>query len=107
MNLGKKHTLFNFLTNMTQFSDTPCTNNPCLNQGQCQVVGNSFQCTCRTGFFGDRCQSEFVHSILSNRYVFIITDQDYNTCQSCEEYVQNKYRQGLNTNEGKWSDSAL
>ena len=45
---------------------TPCTINPCLNQGQCQMSGNTFQCICDLGFSGVTCESElyFVHRTL-------------------------------------------
>lgn len=35
----------------------PCLQNPCLNQGICQVLqANLFQCQCRIGFSGFYCQ---------------------------------------------------
>ncbi|CAD5116589.1 DgyrCDS5466 [Dimorphilus gyrociliatus] len=35
-------------------ANQPCNPNPCSN-GQCSVNGNTFRCTCFTGWTGDRC----------------------------------------------------
>nr|AKR17060.1 euphy [Fimbriaphyllia ancora] len=35
----------------------PCTNNPCMNGGTCQVTGNdSYSCQCPEGYIGDNCE---------------------------------------------------
>ena len=35
---------------------TPCTSNPCQNNGSCEVRSNGFVCNCTgTGFQGDTC----------------------------------------------------
>ncbi|XP_033634762.1 uncharacterized protein LOC117296026 isoform X3 [Asterias rubens] len=36
--------------------DNACGSSPCLNGGQCTVVGTSYQCGCQTGFLGQQCQ---------------------------------------------------
>ena len=37
-----------------------CAANPCINGGTCQTSNaGSFQCACRTGFTGARCESSF------------------------------------------------
>ncbi len=37
----------------------PCTSNPCQNGGTCVDLDDSFSCTCRGGFGGTVCSSEF------------------------------------------------
>ncbi|CAD5110730.1 DgyrCDS100 [Dimorphilus gyrociliatus] len=34
----------------------PCSINPCINDGQCQVDGSDFNCTCTENYYGDRCE---------------------------------------------------
>ena len=34
----------------------PCYNNPCSNGGTCTNNGQGYTCTCKTDFYGDRCQ---------------------------------------------------
>ena len=33
-----------------------CSSNPCLNNGQCSIIGTSYRCTCPTGYGGSQCQ---------------------------------------------------
>ncbi|XP_071953858.1 uncharacterized protein [Antedon mediterranea] len=38
-------------------SQSPCSSNPCLNNGNCYVnTNNTYRCSCRTGYKGDRCE---------------------------------------------------
>ena len=39
-------------------SVTPCTSNPCQNQGACLISGSSYQCSCQQGFSGINCESK-------------------------------------------------
>ncbi|GFU19301.1 hypothetical protein NPIL_233321, partial [Nephila pilipes] len=34
----------------------PCISNPCLNNGTCKVVGQSFKCDCKLPFKGEKCE---------------------------------------------------
>ncbi|XP_078481791.1 uncharacterized protein LOC100178651 isoform X3 [Ciona intestinalis] len=34
-----------------------CTNNPCLNNGTCNMNGSDYQCHCVSGFFGRNCST--------------------------------------------------
>ena len=38
-------------------SVNPCQSIPCLNGGNCQVIGNIFTCSCLAGFVGTRCET--------------------------------------------------
>ncbi|XP_071144268.1 uncharacterized protein [Mytilus edulis] len=40
----------------TQAQVTPCTSSPCLNNGECKVQKDSYQCHCPVGFNGTECQ---------------------------------------------------
>lgn len=33
-----------------------CTNNICMNNGVCFLMGSTFKCACLTGYTGDLCQ---------------------------------------------------
>ena len=33
-----------------------CSSNPCLNEGTCVDKGDSYSCTCASGFIGDTCE---------------------------------------------------
>ncbi|XP_046564692.1 delta-like protein C [Haliotis rubra] len=35
-----------------------CDNNPCLNEGTCEVKDGFIECTCKPGWGGDRCKLE-------------------------------------------------
>ncbi|GBM78578.1 MAM and LDL-receptor class A domain-containing protein 1 [Araneus ventricosus] len=35
-----------------------CSSNPCLNDGSCINIGNSFKCVCQKPFFGDKCEED-------------------------------------------------
>ena len=37
---------------------SPCSSSPCLNAGICRNNGDSFSCTCTTGYTGLRCQTK-------------------------------------------------
>ncbi|GFQ71749.1 protein serrate [Trichonephila clavata] len=37
--------------------DNPCASSPCLNQGTCSEINNTFICTCLPGWTGNRCQT--------------------------------------------------
>ncbi|VDI17185.1 Hypothetical predicted protein, partial [Mytilus galloprovincialis] len=40
----------------TQAQVTPCTSSPCLNNGECKVQNDTYQCECPVGFNGTECQ---------------------------------------------------
>ncbi|CAG2252097.1 unnamed protein product [Mytilus edulis] len=40
----------------TQAQVTPCTSSPCLNNGECKVQKDTYQCECPVGFNGTECQ---------------------------------------------------
>ena len=35
---------------------TPCSSNPCQNDGTCDVSGTSYICNCRWGYSGSKCE---------------------------------------------------
>ncbi|EDO43346.1 predicted protein, partial [Nematostella vectensis] len=35
----------------------PCSSSPCLNGGSCVKTSNSYNCTCRAAYNGDRCEN--------------------------------------------------
>lgn len=39
---------------------TPCTSSPCLNNGECKVQNDTYQCECPVGFNGTECQGKYV-----------------------------------------------
>ncbi|KAH3893700.1 hypothetical protein DPMN_017850, partial [Dreissena polymorpha] len=47
------------LTNETLKNESPCHPNPCLNNGSCSYVRSDYFCSCKPGYTGDTCQSEF------------------------------------------------
>ena len=56
---------------------TPCTSNPCQNQGVCQVFGGIYQCFCRQGFSGSNCESKnsfFYDLNIHQMLLILVTD---------------------------------
>ena len=41
----------------------PCSSEPCLNGGDCNLEGDEFSCACAPGFTGDFCESKFISDI--------------------------------------------
>lgn len=39
-----------------QYADYACQSIPCLNNGTCSIVGDSYQCNCVPGLTGTRCE---------------------------------------------------
>ena len=36
----------------------PCTENPCLNDGNCSVIaGGDYSCACPAGYYGKNCET--------------------------------------------------
>lgn len=46
-----------FFKNIIIRLDLPCGQNPCMNGGICQVVGNSYSCQCLYPYQGGQCQT--------------------------------------------------
>ncbi|XP_048747647.2 uncharacterized protein LOC125659895 [Ostrea edulis] len=44
--------------NIPSCDNLPCFSSPCLNGGTCTNQGNSFTCSCFSGYRGDRCEEE-------------------------------------------------
>ncbi|XP_068612363.1 coagulation factor VIIi [Brachionichthys hirsutus] len=38
------------------YNRSPCSDDPCRNNGTCEEMGQSFNCLCPEGFLGDRCE---------------------------------------------------
>ncbi|XP_035691148.1 uncharacterized protein LOC118426042 isoform X8 [Branchiostoma floridae] len=54
-----------------------CSPNPCQNGAECKDIGNKFQCICKLGFTGDRCETN-------------VDDCSQNPCENggvCEDQV--------------------
>ncbi|XP_025024408.1 uromodulin-like [Python bivittatus] len=47
----------------------PCLPNPCFHQGECKIVGNSPNCTCKTGFMGPFCKDMEVKLLCEEEYM--------------------------------------
>ena len=38
------------------FSETPCSDSPCMNGGSCFISDSSYSCSCLLGFTGSQCE---------------------------------------------------
>ncbi|XP_029638725.1 cadherin EGF LAG seven-pass G-type receptor 1 isoform X1 [Octopus sinensis] len=47
-----------FVLNVSHVGSNPCEISPCLNEGNCLDLGNNFNCLCRPGFSGAKCESD-------------------------------------------------
>jgi len=47
---------------------TPCDSSPCMNGGQCTVIGSNYSCSCTDGFSGHQCQGTLDFVNLNNIY---------------------------------------
>ena len=36
---------------------TPCSSQPCQNDGTCSPDGSAYTCSCQSGYFGSHCQT--------------------------------------------------
>lgn len=58
---------------IVSFSDiNECARNPCENQATCNDLVNFFNCTCLSGFTGDRCKKGMKNKKLMNLNSFDI-----------------------------------
>ncbi|XP_063411590.1 ryncolin-1-like [Mytilus trossulus] len=46
----------NVLRDLYYFLETPCSNQPCLNNGTCDALGSSYVCHCPDGYKGSNCE---------------------------------------------------
>jgi low-density lipoprotein receptor-related protein 1 (alpha-2-macroglobulin receptor) len=73
-------------TAITATSGNPCSSNPCMNGGFCQVQGSSFICSCSKSYSGLRCQVPAANPCLSypcqngGTCVALSTTQYYCSC---------------------------
>ena len=82
-----------FPSSSSSYSISDCANNPCQNNGTCMDIINSnhssYYCSCRSGYYGDHCQSfdnQQCHnhcspsSICKLEYHSLITGNQYPLC---------------------------
>lgn len=43
---------------------TPCSKNPCLNEGKCITFKDTFQCVCKNGYNGSTCEGALTPEII-------------------------------------------
>lgn len=43
---------------------TPCSKNPCLNEGKCIDFKDTFQCVCKNGYNGSTCEGALTPEII-------------------------------------------
>jgi hypothetical protein len=72
--------------------DTTCHPNPCLNDGICIDRGDTYTCTCQTGYGGDDCQLELCTAPpLTPGYVtgacdgYVLSDDCIVSCEVCDD----------------------
>ncbi|CAC5386032.1 NCAN [Mytilus coruscus] len=44
------------ITECIDKSVTPCTSSPCMNNGECNIQNDTYNCDCPAGYFGSECQ---------------------------------------------------
>ena len=72
-NTGKRNLYLNFSQAANLTSEQLCTFNldanlltrscegQCLNGGSCTLTSNGTKCSCKLGFFGDRCENDGIY----------------------------------------------
>lgn len=78
---------------------SPCSSNPCQNGGTCRVRGDSYTCSCRTGFAGTFCTGQcFTQSGLNNNlcsFVHALAHRKNHAVSDCSPSAVNSCSRAL------------
>lgn len=62
-----------FILILLSYIVTPCSGNPCMNNGTCTVTGSgsTYFCMCANGFSGTNCEGNLTRiTFVSNIFIF-------------------------------------